>query len=353
VADPALQASVVSVDLSGGLDHAREYFLGAPTASDIRDSASFWAYDDAGFVGLPRIGVEALGSKWDEPQYQVNIAFADGRVFRIRELGRRHSPIGPDGKASILGAGPLEFRCVRPFELSMASFDGFAIQTTTEALVRGVQGGERVPVEFQVEATMAAPPWENGTLSEEAAQHMASSVEGVFMGGARFEQLFHAEGFVRVGDEEHRFTGSGTRVRRQGAREMAGFWGHCQQSAVFPSGRGFGYVAYRPRPDGTGSYNEGYVFTGDGEIRPARVIRAPWLSMAPAIGDDVSVVLESDLGTTEIAGTTFVSVFNLTDPASDNALAALHQGGARYSWDGETASGAIERSAPPKELAGL
>ncbi|WP_179475768.1 hypothetical protein [Mycolicibacterium vinylchloridicum] len=342
----------MTIDLSGGLGPAREYFLSTPPAPEIRDSASFWAYDDAGFVGLPRIGVEALGAHWAEPQYQVNIAFADGRVFRIRESGARHGSIDSDGDASILGAGPLEFRCVRPFELSTASFRGEAIQTTTDALVRGIRDGQSVPVEFHIEAAMAAPPWENGTLSDEAARHM-SSVEGVFMGGARFEQLFRAEGFVRVCSEEHRFTGTGTRVRRQGPREMAGFWGHCQQSAVFPSGRGFGYIAYRPRDDGTGSYNEGYVFTGDGKLLPARVVHAPWLSAAPAIGDDVSVVLESALGTTEIAGTTFVSVFNLGSPTSDDALAALHQAGVRYEWDGEIASGALERSTPPRDIPDL
>ncbi|MEE6140183.1 hypothetical protein SKC41_28155 [Mycobacterium sp. 050128] len=343
----------MTADLSGGLDAAREYFLVNPPDPEMRDSASFWAYDDAGIIGFPRIGVEAVGSKWTEPQYQVNVAFADGRVLRIRETGPRHSPIGLEGNASVLGAGPLEFRCVRPFELSTASFDGVALQTTTDALLRGERGGDPTSVEFHIEATMAAPPWVNGSLSQEAAHHMNSSVEGVFMGGARFEQLFRAVGTLRVGNEEHRFAGSGTRVRRQGARDMAGFWGHCQQSATFPSGRGFGYIAYRPRPDGTGSYNEGYVFTGAGGLVPARVAHAPWLSTPPRIGDDVSLVLESALGTMEVDGITTVSVFNLGDPRSDNALAALHQAGVRYRWDGETASGALERSTPPREIAGL
>lgn len=134
---------------------------------------------------------------------------------------------------------------------------------------------------------------------------------------------------------------------------MAGFWGHCQQSATFPSGRGFGYIAYRPRADGTGTYNEGYVFTGDGELVPARVVRAPWLAAPPRIGDDVSLVLESSLGTVEVEGTTTVSVLNLGDPKSTHALAALHQAGVRYRWDGEVASGALERSTPPCEIPGL
>ena len=353
MADAGIQTPHVTTDLSGGLDTGREYFLVDQPSPEMRDSASFWAYDDDGFIGLPRIGVEAVGSKWTEHQYQVNVAFADGRVYRVRESGPRHSPVGPDGTAAVLGAGPLEFRCIRPFEISTASFDGIAVQTSTDALLRGERGGRPTRLEFHIEARMAAPPWVNGSLSAEAAHHMASPVEGVIMGGNRFEQLFRATGSVNVDGEEHDFDGSGTRVRRQGPRDMTGFWGHCQQSATFPTGRGFGYIAYRPKPDGTGSYNEGYVFTGDEELHPARVVRAPWLSAPPRIGDDVSLVLESDLGTIEIEGTTTVSVLNLGDPTSDNALAALHQAGVRYRWGNGVASGALERSTPPREIPGL
>lgn len=353
MAHPRFETPLVTVDLSGGLDSSREYFLVDQPDPTMRDSASFWAYDDTGFVGFPRIGVEAVGSNWTEHQYQVNVAFSDGRVYRVRELGTRHSPLDEQGRAAIIGAGPLEFRCRQPFHTSTATFDGVALETSTDALLRGEQGGRPVRVAFDIEATVAAPPWANGTMSERAAQHMASAVEGIFMGGNRFEQLFRASGWLRVGDEEHRFTGTGTRVRRQGPREMAGFWGHCQQSAVFPSGRGFGYIAYRPRPDGSDSYNEGYVFTGEGALLPARVVSAPWLAEPPRIGDDVSVVLESELGEAEIKGTTTVSVLNLGDPTSDNALAALHQAGVRYEWDGEPASGALERSTPPREIPGL
>lgn len=343
----------MTVDLSGGLDASREYFLINQPASDMRDSASFWAYDDAGFVGFPRIGVEAVGSNWAQHQYQVNVAFGDGRVLRVRELGDRHLSLDEEGRASVLGAGPLEFRCVRPFHSATASFRGTALESTTDALLKGERGGHTVPVEFHIEASMAAPPWVNGSLSEEAARLMSSAREGTFMGGERFEQLFRATGSIRVAGEEYEFAGSGTRVRRQGPREMAGFWGHCQQSAVFPSGRGFGYIAYRPRPDGSNSYNEGYLFTGDGGLVPARVVSAPWLSAPPVIGDDVSLVLESELGRTEIEGTTTVSVFNLGDPDSDNALSALHQAGVRYTWDGEVAAGALERSSPPRNIPGL
>ena len=77
------------------------------------------------------------------------------------------------------------------------------------------------------------------------------------MGGPRYEQLFRATGSVTVGDDAHEFTGSGLRIRRQGVRKLAGFWGHCWQSALFPSGRAFGYIAYPPRPDGAADLQRG------------------------------------------------------------------------------------------------
>ena len=112
------------------------------------------------------------------------------------------------------------------------------------------------------------------------------------MGGPRYEQLFRATGeSVKRGDDEHEFTGSGLRIRRQGVRKLAGFWGHCWQSAVFPSGRAFGYIAYPPRPDGEPTFNEGYIFTGDGGLIPARAVEAPWLTRLQTVGEDVSLVL--------------------------------------------------------------
>jgi len=228
---------VVSTDLAGGLGVEREHFLvDRPDDPDLRDSASFWVYDDEGVISLPRLGIEALGSNWDQHQYQINVAFADGRVFRVREKGPRHSPLDTAGQPTVLGAGPLEFRCQEPFRVLTATFDGTALQTTTAALMARDGEGPRVALQFHVEATLVAPPWINGSLSAQAAEHLKSAIEGVFMGGARYEQLFRAVGIVRVEGDEHRFTGSGTRVRRQGTREMAGFWGHCQQSAIFPSG---------------------------------------------------------------------------------------------------------------------
>ena len=79
----------MAIDLSGGIDPAREYvFAERPDNPEMRDSVSFWVVDDRGEVGLPRVGIEAVAANWDAHDVQVNVAFADGRVFRLRENGQ-------------------------------------------------------------------------------------------------------------------------------------------------------------------------------------------------------------------------------------------------------------------------
>jgi hypothetical protein len=334
----------VTIDLTGGLPASREYmFPDCPDDPNMRDAVNMWVSDDRGDVGLPRFAVEALAASWDTHELQVNVALPDGRVFRLRGPHPSMPPTGPDGRASVLGTGPLAFRCVEPFRTWTAEFDGAAVQTSAEALIAGNPDGPSVDLAFTVEATMAVPPWIQGTLFPEAADMLATSVEGKLMGGPRYEQLFRATGNVRVGGEEHPFTGSGLRIRRQGVRDVTDFWGHCWQSALFPSGRAFGYIAYPPRPDGTESYNEGYLFMGGGELIPAKVLEAPWLKRLLPKGDDASFVFESKLGVTRIEGETVFSTFELGLPEYPQ-FPLLFQGGVRYRWDGEETYGMLERS---------
>ncbi|HET6950182.1 MAG TPA: hypothetical protein VFI47_07400, partial [Acidimicrobiales bacterium] len=283
------------------------------------------------------------------------------RVFRVRQDGDAWPAQGPEGLPTVLGAGPLGFRCIEPFRTWTMTFAGPAVQTSTFDLVEGRTDGPLVDVRFEVEATMAVPPWVQGTLQAESGARLESSIEGDLMGGRRYEQLFRATGSVRVGAQEHAFTGSGLRIRRQGVRRLAGFWGHCWQSALFGSGRAFGYIAYPPRPDGEPTFNEGYVFSGDGGLEPARVVEAPWLTRLQPLGEDVSLVLETRRGTVRIEGETIVSAFDIhhddktfvTEALKQetSSFPAVNQGGARYRWDGEEAFGMIERSYPLDKIA--
>lgn len=240
----------MALDLSGGIDPSREFvFAQRPDNPEMRDSVSFWVVDDRGAVGLPRIGIEAVAANWDAHDIQVNAAFPDGRVYRLRTNGPSLPALDDNNEPTVLGAGGLVFRCVEPFNRWTMSYDGPAVQTSSADLVAGRKEGPTVDSSFHVDATMAVPPWVQGALETDAALQLTTSV-GDMMGGPRYEQLFTATGRVSAGATERSFTGSGLRIRRQGVRKLAGFWGHCWQSAVFPSGRAFGCIAYPPRPDG-------------------------------------------------------------------------------------------------------
>ncbi|MDG5484076.1 hypothetical protein [Mycolicibacterium gadium] len=351
----------MAIDLTGGIDTEREYmFAQRPDNPEMRDSVSFWVVDEDGSVGLPRIGVEAVAANWESHGVQVNVAFADGRVYRLRAEGPSMPSIGADGKPSVLGAGPLAFTCVKPFDVWTMTFDGKADATSSADLIAGRKDGPSVDLRFAVEATMAVPPWVQGALQADADAQLKTSIVGDLMGGPRYEQLFRARGSVDVAGEHHEFAGSGLRIRRQGVRRLEGFWGHCWQSALFPGGRAFGYIAYPQRPDGEPAFNEGYLFEGDGELIPARAVQAPWLTRLEPMGEDVSVVLETERGTVLIEGETVMSTHDITDPSEVPAemlekmanwtFPALQQAGVRYRWDGEETIGMLERSSPMDKI---
>ena len=308
----------MTVDLTGGLNESREFvFPRQPDNPEMRESVNVWAWDDGVDFGFPRIGVEAVADQWETHDVQVNIAFPNGRVLNIFEPGKVHD----------------------------------AIETTVETQMAGQRpdGATRVPIELELEIRSAVPPWENGALVDEAARVLEEQEEGALMGGPRFEQLFRTTGTFRVDGEVRNVNGGGLRVRRQGIRRLARFWGHAWQSSVFPSGRAFGYITYPPRDDGLATYNEGYLFEGNGSLIPATIVEAPWLRRMQPRGEDVSVVIETDRGTTKIHGETQVSTYSAIG-TDTGAFPILQQAIVRYTWDGESANGMMERSSPPDKV---
>jgi hypothetical protein len=342
----------MSVDLTGGLAQSWEFVFGRqPEDPEMRESVNVWVWDDGDEFGFPRVAIEAIADQWETHDLQVNIAFADGRLLKVFEPGKVHDPLGADGQPRVLGAGPLSFELVEPFRHWRVRLDGTAIQTTVEAQITGTPSADelRVPVQLELDVKSAAPPWKNGTMSAEAARVLSDSTEERDLmgdlGGFRYEQLFRTTGRFRGRDQTRKVRGGGLRIRRQGIRRLTRQWGHCWQSAIFPSGRGFGYIAYPPRWDGKPTYNEGYVFDGEGALIPAGVTQAPWLQSMQPSGQDVSVVLETERGTTTIRGETALSNFSAIMD-----FTILQQAVVRYTWEGETANGMLERSMPPDAL---
>lgn len=355
----------MTVDLTGGLGDDREYvFATQPDDPEMRESVNTWVWDDGTEFGIPRIGVEAVADQWETHDVQVNLAFASGRVLNMFGPGKVHDPRGADGKARILGAGPLSFELIEPFRHWRAHLDGMAVETSSRAQIDGWQPGqsegELVPVELDLDIRHAVPPWESGSLLEEAGRVLATQEEGALMGGPRFEQLFRATGRLRVGDEVHELDGGGLRIRRAGIRRLAAFRGHVWQSTLFPSGRAFGLCVYPPRTDGKPTFNEGFLFEGEGKLIPARVVEAPWLRDLAPKGQDVSVVLETENGTTTtIKGETALSTFMVMGPhvagysspgEGGGPTFKLQQAIVQYTMDGETATGMLERSSATDQV---
>lgn len=341
----------MTFDLSGGIDPTREaVFASQPDNPEMRDAVNVWIESSDGRFGM-RIGIEALAETWEGHDIWLDIAFADGRVISFRENHKPVSALDNDGRATIRGAGPIRFQCVKPFGHWSVNFKGLAPETTAAHLANGIliNAPEPVAVEFDLNMTMAVPPWVPGSLIKEAGD-ILSGKQGEFM-SPRYEQLFHVSGSLRVGNEFIDMSGNGLRIRRQGVRRLDGFWGHCWQSAVFPSGRAFGFNTYPPKSDGQPTYNEGYIFDGTSLI-PARAIQIPWLDRLQEHGDDVSFVLETADGTVAIEGETFINTRSVNKGSAvlPPDFPIVQQAHARYRWNDEETFGMIERSSPPSKI---
>lgn len=336
-----------AADFSGGLEPEQDLFFAEPPSFEwLREGTSFWLFEDGGAFGVPRNGLEAEPHSWESRRYQANLAFADGRVLLDSGVGAMRSPLDSDGQPTILGAGPLTFQCLEPFRRWRVAFDGTCVDSTTAAqIARTVDESRRVPVRYEFELTMAAPAFLQD-VSPTRFQTMGKGVrrDALSVGlGMRFEQLFRGEGELVVDGERRAARVSGMRVKRKSVRTDGLFLrGHCWQSAVFPDGRAFGYLAYPPHSDGFKAWNDGFLWQ-DGRMYPAKAVKIPWLDRA-AEGDDVGFELESELGITRIEGRTTLSTFRLSNP--DIWGLNLQQTGVRYAWDGQTAFGMLERSMP-------
>ncbi len=348
---PAAKSTDSRTPLTGGLPVEREYvYESCPPVAGTRDAVNVWLEEESGRFGM-RIGVEAAAPRWEAHEIWLDIAFPDGRVLSQRAEGAVHPPIGSEGRPTILGAGPLRFRCVEPFRQWQVSFRGTALEITAQDLIRELIPDEAPSrdVRFDITLEMAVPPWVPGSLIPEAGAVLQGDDQSEFM-SPRYEQLYRARGWLAIGQERFDFGARGLRIRRQGYRKFEGFWGHCWQSALFPSGRAFGYIIYPPRPDGQPNFGEGYIYTGEGVLRPARVVEVPWLTKLRTAGDDVSCVLESEGERIEIQGTSFANTRSRGSAILPPDFPIVQQAHVRYVWDGEETFGMLERSSTPDKF---
>lgn len=342
------------IDLDGGIDEAREYPVGErPAEAAFRDAVNVWIEDEKGEFAM-RVGVEGVSDQWDEHEIWLDIAFADGRLYSRRGAGETHSAIAEDGKPRIRGTGPLRFECVEPFRRWTARFEGDVAVTSAQEIRDDPDFVEKawVPISFDIDMTMAARPWEPGTILPEAAEALGGK-QGEYM-SPRYEQLFRCAGTLTIDGKTQTFRANGLRIRRTGFRAFAGFWGHCWQSGIFPSGKAFGFNVYPPRDD-MASYCEGWIIDETGERVGARPVGIPWLRTLETGGEDVSCVLETvDGRRIEIGGKTFTNTRSrgghVLPPDWPKDWPIVQQSHAFYTWDGETTTGMIERSSKPSVM---
>jgi hypothetical protein len=339
-------------EMTNGLSPDHDlFFPEKPDDPEMRESTSVWIFEENGEFGFPRIGIEGEASSWEDRLYSANFALGGGRVLDATGRGPVPAPLGPDGRPTVFGAGPLAFQCIEPFRRWAMHFDGSACDSTVGAqIARSVDALRRVPVRLDLEMEMVTPAWVQDNSPEKLARMSeAEAAEATSMGiGWRLEHCFRGEGTVSVDGESREFQAVGSRIKRQSIRPLNFFRGHCWQSALFPDGRAFGYIAYPPGEDGSEPYNEGYVFQ-DGKLHPARATRIPFLSELLEEGDDVSFELTSELGVARIDASTALTTYRIMD--LEMGTFNLHQGGARYTWDGMASTGMIERSATQAQMA--
>ncbi|PEQ12839.1 hypothetical protein B2G71_10560 [Novosphingobium sp. PC22D] len=341
-------------DLSGGLPESREYPVGdKPPEAGFRDAVNVWIEDATGLFAM-RVGVEGVSDDWDNHEMWLDIAFSDGRLYSRRGNGKTHPASDGEGRPRVRGTGPLRFECVEPFRRWTARFDGPAAITSAQAIIDDPDFEEKAwaDVTFDIDMEMAAQPWEPGTILPEAAEALGGK-QGEYM-SPRYEQLFRCTGTLAIDGERHAVRANGLRIRRTGFRAFAGFWGHCWQSAIFPSGRAFGFNVYPPRDD-MESYCEGWIIDGDGKRIGARPVGIPWLRKLVTGGEDVSCVLETvDGRRIEIAGLTFTNTRSrgghVLPPDWPKDWPIVQQSHAFYTWDGERTTGMIERSSKPSVM---
>ncbi|MCB2073104.1 MAG: hypothetical protein KDE55_10335 [Novosphingobium sp.] len=333
------------IDLTGGLPVDREYFYGEKPDPEVRDACNVWLEEENGAFGM-RIGIEHVAEEWDTPELWLDIAFPDGRVISGREYGAGGSPYDAEGKPTIKRSGPLQYQCVEPFKHWKITFDPHAVRQLSARQLIDQAIPDAPPmreVAFEIDYFPAVPPLISGTLTS-ASREAMSGEQGTFI-SPRYEQLCRAKGWLSLDGERQDFSGQILRIKRQGVRKFEGFWGHCWMSALFPSGRGFGVNTFPPRGDGKPTFNEGFVFDGSGALKPARAVEIPWMEQLFESGEPVKLVLETEDGHETIEGTTFINCRSVTNnTVMPEKWPIVQQAHALYRWNGEEATGMIERS---------
>ena len=62
--------------MSGGLALEKDLVVPRQPIREMRESVSVWLFEEHGAFAMPRTGIEAEASSWDDRRLQANFAFA-------------------------------------------------------------------------------------------------------------------------------------------------------------------------------------------------------------------------------------------------------------------------------------
>ena len=276
------------------------------------------------------MGIEAEAGCWNDRRLQAAFTFPDGRALNGAARGAPPPAIDADGHPTIIGAGPLTFRCIEPFRRWTMAYEGNALDGLVQEQIDGRYGkrGSK-PIKLHVDMTMVTPAWVQETRIDPNMSETEKANAGAMGIGYRFEHHLRDRDPTTAKPTNSR----ARRIHRQSIRRLEGFFGHCWLSAVFPDGSAFGSLAYPPREGSNGEYSGNDAVIYKNETASSRE-SSKHLSLRRIVpsGDEM-VLSEFDLGRTVIEGTTALNTFRIGNP--DIGVLYLQHGGELFRWGGQ------------------
>ena len=247
--------------------------------------------------------------------------------------------VGLAAEPSLAASGSLHVECEVPFERWRLRHDGFAIRSDRATAARElVAGGSPERLAYELSFERMSPVWD-----------LTEWMRTQEWGHAHIEQAGRVTGELSVGDRTIELDCTGFRDHTLGPRNFANLNRTCWAHAEFPSGRVF--CALRIwSPDDEVVLNQGFVYE-NGEMRYLVPAEMPTVTSSDGAPHDFEVTMGD--GQVAIGGEVVHSLpFMLEEPndllagtdLSRTMTKVIVEAPCRYTWDGETGFGWLERS---------
>lgn len=240
-----------------------------PTEEHWSENYLFALHDERSGIGM-WLHLGSMPSDWD---------IWEDRVYMVLPGGKKLSMVSYHAPAKqLLPAGAvMRFQCVTPYKKWVIDFDGYALETSEEAMASHGEPRFRRRLKINLEVECLSPVWDarsgTGSRGRQGLSDQSWAKE-------HYEQLISAVGRVNVDGHETVISAKGWRDHSRGprGRKSADAWGgHVIAGAVFPSGRMF-LVSRYWRPDGLVSLEGGMYTDEKGRSNELKVIEAPALT---------------------------------------------------------------------------